>query len=124
MSLTIAKRGWFEAVAERAAKAAGSRYAFGLAFAIILVWAATGPLFNYSEVWQLVVNTATTIVTFLMVFLLQNSTNRESKALSVKVDELIRATQSANNKLIGLEEKPETEIVSAAEEIKAVVKGD
>ena len=59
-----------------------------------------------------------------MVFLLQNSTNRESKALSVKVDELIRATQSANNKLIGLEEKPETEIVSAAEEIKAVVKGD
>jgi low affinity Fe/Cu permease len=115
------ERGWFEKLAEKSAKLAGSRYAFGIAFAIILAWAVTGPLFHYSEVWQLVINTATTIVTFLMVFLLQNSTNRESKALSVKVDAIIGALDKADNKLIGLEEKTETEIQKAAEEIKAEV---
>jgi low affinity Fe/Cu permease len=86
-----APRSGFEALAERSARLAGSRYAFGIAFAIILVWAASGPIFHFSDTWQLVINTSTTIITFLMVFLIQNTQNRESKALAVKIDELIRA---------------------------------
>jgi low affinity Fe/Cu permease len=115
------ERSWFEALAERSARLAGSRYAFGIAFSIIIVWAVTGPFFSFSDTWQIVINTATTIVTFLMVFLLQNTQNRESKALSVKIDELIRATESASNRVIGLEEKTETEIKIAAEEIRTAV---
>jgi low affinity Fe/Cu permease len=115
------ERSWFEALAEGAARRAGSRYAFGLAGATILVWAVLGPYFHFSDTWQMVINTATTIVTFLMVFLLQNSQNRESKALSVKIDELVRATESARNEVIGLEEKTETEITEAAVEIKKAV---
>lgn len=117
----MAERSWFEALAERSARLAGSRYAFGIAFSIIIVWAVTGPVFSFSDTWQIVINTATTIVTFLMVFLLQNTQNRESKALSVKIDELIRATESASNRVIGLEEKTETEIQIAAEEIRTAV---
>jgi low affinity Fe/Cu permease len=117
----VAERSWFESLAERSAKLAGSRYAFGIAFGIIILWAVTGPAFGFSDTWQIVINTATTIVTFLMVFLLQNSQNRESKALSVKIDELIRATETASNRVIGLEEKTESEIRAAAEEIREAV---
>jgi low affinity Fe/Cu permease len=117
-----AQRSWFEALAERSARLAGSRYAFGIAFSIIIAWAITGPAFHWSDTWQIVINTATTIVTFLMVFLLQNSQNRESKALSVKIDELIRATDKARNELIGLEEKTETEISKASDKLKRAVK--
>jgi low affinity Fe/Cu permease len=118
------QRSWFEALAERSARLAGSRYAFGIAFSIIIAWAVTGPFFHWSDTWQIVINTATTIVTFLMVFLPQNSQNRESKALSVKIDELIRATATARNEVIGLEEKTELEIATAAAEIKEEIKDD
>src|SRR3954453_5308191 len=111
----------FRKFASKVSEATGSAWAFIAAVAIVVVWAITGPLFHYSEVWQLVINTGTTIVTFLMVFLLQNSTNRESKANSVRLDELIRATENANNHLIGLETKTDQEITKAAEEIKETV---
>jgi low affinity Fe/Cu permease len=117
----VADRSWFESLAERSAKLAGSRYAFGIAFSVIILWAATGPAFSFSDTWQIVINTLTTVITFLMVFLLQNTQNRESKALSVKIDELIRATETASNRVIGLEEKTETEIKAAADEIREAV---
>jgi low affinity Fe/Cu permease len=107
------KKSLFEYIAERAAKAAGSKYAFLLAGAIILGWGVSGPWFGYSNTWQLVINTGTTIVTFLMVFLIQNTTNREGRALHAKLDELIRVDRNARNELIALEEKTEEEIEAA-----------
>jgi low affinity Fe/Cu permease len=111
----------FEALAERTAKVAGSKYAAYAAFATIIIWAACGPFFDYSDLWQLSINTATTIVTFLMVFLIQNSQNRGDKAIAVKLDELIRANDNASNRLIALEKGTEAEIDKAAEEIKEAV---
>jgi low affinity Fe/Cu permease len=111
-------RSLFERLAERAAKAAGSKYAFAAALMVIVIWGVTGPFFRYSDTWQLVINTGTTIVTFLMVFLLQNSTNREGRALQIKLDELIRATDKAKNTLVAVETKTETEIEQIAEVVK------
>jgi low affinity Fe/Cu permease len=111
-------RSLFERLAERAAKAAGSKYAFAAALMVIVIWGVTGPFFRYSDTWQLVINTGTTIVTFLMVFLLQNSTNREGRALQIKLDELIRANDKAKNTLVAIETKTETEIEEIAEVVK------
>ena len=88
----------------------GSPWAFLLACAVIVAWAMTGPHFGYNDTWQLVINTGTTIVTFLMVFLIQNTQNRESQALHVKLDELIRAVSGANNSLIDLDELTDEEL--------------
>ncbi|MFO0991489.1 MAG: low affinity iron permease family protein [Hyphomicrobiales bacterium] len=88
----------------------GSPIAFVIAAGLVIVWAAAGPFFDYSDVWQLTINTSTTIVTFLMVFLIQNSQNRDTKALQIKIDELIRATTGASNTLIDLESMTEAEI--------------
>jgi low affinity Fe/Cu permease len=102
---------FFERTAAKVAMAAGQPMAFILATAIIIVWAITGPIFNWSDTWQLVINTGTTIVTFLMVFLIQNAQNRDGSAIQAKLDELIRAVGHARNEFIGIEHLSETELV-------------
>lgn len=100
----------FTVTATRIAGFAGQPGAFATAVGIILLWSVTGPLFGYSDTWQLVVNTATTIVTFLMVFLIQNSQNRDAAAMQAKLDELIRAVDAARSQFIGIEHLTDREI--------------
>jgi low affinity Fe/Cu permease len=94
----------FGEIARLTANALGTPWAFALACLSVIIWAITGPFFNYSEVWQLYINTGTTIATFLVVFLIQNTQNRDAKAIHLKLDELIRATHAARNRLINLED--------------------
>jgi low affinity Fe/Cu permease len=103
-------RTWFTRFAKRTAQITGRPSAFLAAAVIILTWAITGPLFGFSDTWQLVINTGTTIVTFLMVFLIQSTQNRDSEATQVKLDELIRAVGHARNELLDLEELEEEDL--------------
>lgn len=101
---------FFAALSHRVASWAGQPLAFILAITVVLVWAVTGPLFSYSNTWQLVINTGTTIITFLMVFLIQNAQNRDGSAIQAKLDELIRAATEARNEFIGIEHLTEGEL--------------
>ena len=101
---------FFEQVASKVSAATGRPIAFILALTIIIVWAISGPIFQWSDTWQLVINTGTTIVTFLMVFLIQNAQNRDGCAIQAKLDELIRAVGHARNEFIGIEHLSETEL--------------
>src|SRR5437763_13721844 len=100
----------FRVFARHSAIALGSAWAFAGAVLVILVWILTGPMFHFSDTWQLVINTATTIVTFLMVFLIQNTQNRDSEAMQVKLDELLRATHGCHNAVLDIEELSEEEL--------------
>ena len=100
----------FEKIATRVAHAVGRPIVFAVAFVLLTIWAASGPFLGYSDAWQLVVNTATTIITFLMVFLIQNTQNRDSLAVQVKLDELIRAVADARNNFIDLETLSEKQL--------------
>jgi low affinity Fe/Cu permease len=104
------RKSWFTRFAKATSRAAGRPAAFGLAFLIIVIWAVTGPIFHFSDTWQLVINTGTTIITFLMVFLIQNTQNRDSEAAHLKLDELIRALEGAHNALLDLEELDDKEL--------------
>lgn len=110
----------FRIFARRCSAILGSPWAFATAIAIIVVWAATGPTFHYSDTWQLIINTGTTIVTFLMVFLIQNTQNRDAKAMHLKLDEVIRALQKARNEMVDLENLSDEELNRLEEQFKRV----
>ena len=110
---------WFETFASRTSQITGKPVAFLLAVLTVVIWAVTGPIFHYSDTWQLVINTGTTIVTFLMVFLIQNTQNRDTVALQLKLDELILATRGARNDLACIEDGSEGDIEIAREEVHA-----
>jgi low affinity Fe/Cu permease len=101
---------WFSALASRASQIVGSAWMFIAAILIILAWAVTGPMFHYSDTWQLIINTGTTIVTFLIVFLIQNTQNRDAKAIHLKLNELIHALSKAHDELIEVEKLSDEEL--------------
>ena len=110
----------FSKLAQQASAILGKSTAFAAACGVIIVWAATGPFFGYSDTWQLIVNTGTTIITFLMVFLVQNTQNRDARALHLKLDELLRSVTPARNKLIDLENCTDEEINQIERQFRAL----
>jgi len=112
----------FRIFARRSSMVLGSAWAFASAILIILIWALTGPMFHYSNTWQLIINTGTTIVTFLMVFLIQNTQNRDAKAAHLKLDEIIRALKGARNQLIDLEKLSDEDLTALEKQFEQVRK--
>jgi low affinity Fe/Cu permease len=127
---TVRKKSlWFSDFAKRTARTSGHPIVFALAVGVVFLWLICGPLFHFSDTWQLIINTGTTIVTFLMVFLIQNTQNRDSEAMHIKLDELIRALEGAHNALLNLEDLGEKELdqlradyVKLAEEARQTLK--
>jgi len=111
---------WFNRFAHRASTFAGHYVAFLAALSIIVVWAVSGPFFGFSETWQLVINTGTTIVTFLMVFLIQNTQNRDAMAMHLKLDELIRSIEEADNAIINAEDETDEELAQLKQKYEAL----
>ena len=105
------QQNWFEKFASKATKATGSNYAFIIACLSIVVWLCTGPIFHYSDTWQLVINTSTTIVTFLMVFLIQKTQNKDAIAIQIKLNELVAASEHASNRIVSVEDLSEEELI-------------
>jgi low affinity Fe/Cu permease len=118
MSKNKKTRDVFNAIAQASARFLGSASALFLACLVVIVWAVTGPIFQFSDTWQLVINTGTSIATFLMVFLIQNTQNRDSRALHLKLDELIRGVAEARTGLVNLEEMPEEDLERLTKEFK------
>ena len=111
---------WYTRLAKSSARFCGRPIVFAGAVGVIVLWLVLGPVFNYSDTWQLVINTGTTIVTFLMVFLIQNTQNRDTEAIQVKLDELIRSTQGAHNALLDLEELDEAALDAFRDKYEAL----
>ena len=112
----------FNLFARGTSEKVGSVWAFIAALSVVIIWALTGPIFGFSDTWQLVINTSTTIVTFIMVFLIQSTQNRDAKAVHLKLDELIRALHGARNRFVDLEQLSEDELTEVAEEFAALHK--
>jgi low affinity Fe/Cu permease len=112
----------FRIFARRSSTVLGSAWAFGIAILVIVIWGLTGPAFHYSNTWQLIINTGTTIVTFLMVFLIQNTQNRDAKAAHLKLDEIIRAVKGARNELVNLEKLADEDLTSLEKQFERVRK--
>jgi low affinity Fe/Cu permease len=112
----------FRVFAQRSSAMLGSAWAFSAAVLVILLWLVTGPIFHFSDTWQLIINTATTVVTFLMVFLIQNTQNRDAKAMHLKLDELIRAVKDARNELVDLEDLSDEELKRLEEQFRRMRK--
>ena len=110
----------FRSFAQKISHSVGSPTAFSLALLTIIIWLLSGPMFHFSDTWQLIINTGTTIITFLMVFLIQNAQNRDSRAFHLKLDELIRAIKSARNELLDLEEMSDQELEKLQKEFRAL----
>lgn len=115
-----AVRDAFHIFARRSSAILGSAWAFACAIVIIIVWALTGPTFHFSDTWQLIINTGTTIVTFLMVFLIQNTQNRDAKAFHLKLDEMIRALKSARNELVDLEDLSDEDLRALEQQFQRI----
>ncbi|RYG48777.1 low affinity iron permease family protein [bacterium] len=111
---------FFNHTARKVSEWAGSQWSFLVSILVILVWGITGPLFHFSDTWQLVINTGTTIITFLMVFLIQNTQNRDSRAIHLKLDEIIRCTAAARDSLIDLEEATDEELSALQKEFEGI----
>ena len=110
----------FQYFAKKASQAVGSKWAFTFAALIIILWCVSGPYFHYSDTWQLVVNTATTIITFLMVFLIQNTQNRDARAIHLKLDEIIRSIAPAHNEMIHIENLSDAELETLSTRFEAI----
>ena len=114
----------FRKFSSKTSEMVGTSWAFIMATMVIIVWAATGPMFGYSDTWQLVINTGTTIITFLMVFLIQNTQNRDAKAIHLKLDELIKATKGARNYMMDLDKLSDVQLKQLEAEYKRICASD